>query len=119
MKTALAFLVCVPLLAQRPSNPALLVAQNAPELDYEAVPGPLALPAGSGAPSATAFDSKGHMFVLTRGSTAFLEFDADGRFIRSFGEDLFTRSHDAGPLLLATGGVLSWNQRLARFADEP
>jgi DNA-binding beta-propeller fold protein YncE len=33
------------------------------------------------------------MFVLTRGSTAFSEFDADGKFIRSFGEGLYTRSH--------------------------
>jgi DNA-binding beta-propeller fold protein YncE len=93
MRTTLAFLICVPLLAQRPSNPALLVPQNAPELDYAAVPDPLALPAGSGAPAATAFDSQGHMFVLTRGPVAFFEFDANGRFIRSFGEGLFTRSH--------------------------
>ena len=93
MKTVLALLISVPLLAQRPSNPALLVPQNAPPLDYVAVPDPLALPADSGAPSATAFDSKGHMFVLTRGKTAFFEFDADGKFIRSFGEGLYTRSH--------------------------
>lgn len=93
MKTGLALLICMPLLAQRPSNPALLIPQDAPELDYVAELNPLALPTGSGAPSATAFDSKGHMFVLTRGSTAFFEFDADGKFIRSFGEGLYTRSH--------------------------
>ncbi len=93
VKTALAFLICVPVLAQRPSNPALLVPQNAPELDFIAELNPLALPASSGAPSSTAFDSKGHMFVLTRGSTAFFEFDADGKFLRSFGEGLYTRSH--------------------------
>jgi DNA-binding beta-propeller fold protein YncE len=93
MKTALAFLICVPLLAQRPSDPAKLVPQNAPELDYMAVPNPLALPADSGAPAATAFDSKGHMFVLTRGPIAFFEFDANQKFIRSFGQGLFTRSH--------------------------
>ena len=46
MKTVLAFLICLPLLAQRPSNPALLVPQTAPELNYAAVPDPLALPAG-------------------------------------------------------------------------
>jgi len=51
------------------------------------------LPIGSGAPSATAFDSKGQMFVLTCGPIAFLEFDANGRFTRSFDEGLFTRSH--------------------------
>ena len=93
MKTALTFLICLPLLAQRPSNPALLVPQNAPEMDYRAIPDPIEMPPGSGAPSATAFDSKGHMFVLTRGSTAFFEFDAKGKFLRSFGEGLYTRSH--------------------------
>jgi len=93
MKTALAFLICAPLLAQRPSNPALMVPQNAPELDYAAVPDPLALPADSGAPAATAFDFKGHMFVLTRGPVAFFEFDVNGGFIRSFGAGLYTRSH--------------------------
>jgi sugar lactone lactonase YvrE len=93
MKTALAFLICLPLLAQRPTNPALFVPQNAPELDYAAVPDPLALPAGSGAPAATAFDSKGHMFVLTRGPVAFFEFDENGRLVRSFGEGLLVRAH--------------------------
>jgi sugar lactone lactonase YvrE len=93
MKTVLAFLICVPLLAQRPSNPALLVPQNAPDLEYVVVPDPIALPAGSGAPAASAFDSKGHMFVLTRGPVAFFEFDEHGKFIRSFGEGLYTRSH--------------------------
>jgi sugar lactone lactonase YvrE len=93
VKPALAFLICVPLLAQRPSNPALLVPQNAPALDYTAVPDPLALPAGSGAPAATAFDSMGNMFVLTRGPISFFEFDANGNFLRSFGEGMFTRSH--------------------------
>jgi sugar lactone lactonase YvrE len=93
MKTALAFLICVPLLAQRPSNPALLIPQNAPDLDYVVVADPIALPAGSGAPAASAFDSKGHMFVLTRGPVAFFEFDEHGKFVRSFGEGLYTRSH--------------------------
>src|SRR5450631_3336739 len=65
MKIALSLLVCVPLWAQRPSNPALLIPQNAPPFDYAAVPDPLPIPAGFGAPAATAFDSKGHMFVLT------------------------------------------------------
>ena len=93
MKPALAFLLCVPLLAQRPADPALLVPQSAPEMDYAAVDNPLALAADSGAPAATAFDSKGHMFVLTRGPVAFFEFDASGKFLRSFGAGLLTRAH--------------------------
>ena len=81
--------------SQRPSDPALLIPQNAPELDYVAVPDPLTLPAGitMGASASVAFDSKGHLFVLTRGAQPFFEFDADGKFIRSFGEGLFVRSH--------------------------
>ena len=82
-------------LSQRPSDPALLIPQNAPKLDYVAVPDPLTLPAGitMGASASVAFDSKGHLFVLTRGAQPFFEFDADGKFIRSFGDGLFVRSH--------------------------
>ena len=81
--------------SQRPSDPALLIPQNAPKLDYVAVPDPLTLPAGitMGASASVAFDSKGHLFVLTRGAQPFFEFDADGKFIRSFGDGLFVRSH--------------------------
>lgn len=94
MKSFFALLLCLPLIAQRPSNPALLVPQDAPALDYAAVPDPLpAFPSTAGAPAATAFDSQGHMFVLTRGPVAFFEFDADGKLIRSFGEGLLTRAH--------------------------
>jgi DNA-binding beta-propeller fold protein YncE len=93
MKTVLAFLICLPLFAQRPTNPALMVPQAAPELDYVAVPNGLALSADAGAPAASAFDSRGHMFVLTRGPVAFFEFDENGKLIRSFGEGLFNRAH--------------------------
>src|SRR4029453_1661721 len=82
--------------AQRPSDPALLVPQNATELDYVAVPEPFSFPQGTtlaGAAAAVAFDSKGHLFVLTRGNPSLYEFDNNGKFIRSFGEGLFTRSH--------------------------
>src|SRR5437773_658765 len=81
--------------AQRPSDPALLVPQTAPALDYVAVANPIPVPAGTnmGAAASLAFDSKGHLFVLSRGAQPLTEFDADGKFIRSFGEGLFTRSH--------------------------
>jgi sugar lactone lactonase YvrE len=92
---ALVFVTCGPAAAQRPSDPALLVPQAAPELDYVAVPDPLPLPAGTtmGAPAAVAFDSKGHLWVLTRGPQPLFEFDANGTFLRAFGEGLFTRTH--------------------------
>ena len=89
-------LVGIPAVAQRPSDPALLIPQTAPELDYVAVAEPLSFPAGmtlAGAAAAVAFDSKGHLFVLTRGNPSLFEFDNNGKFIRAFGEGLFTRSH--------------------------
>ena len=82
-------------LAQRPSDPALLVPETAPELDYVFVPDAITLPAGSkmGAAAAVAFDARGHIYVLTRGAQAFFEFDPNGAFVRAFGDGMFTRSH--------------------------
>lgn len=54
------------------------------------------LPAGVEFTSAAgvAINSSGHLIVLQRGEVPFLEFDAEGGFIRSFGAaDLFNRSH--------------------------
>jgi sugar lactone lactonase YvrE len=83
------------LYAQRPSDPALLVPETAPELDYVFTPESITLPAGSkmGAAAAVAFDARGHIYVLTRGAQAFFEFDPNGAFVRSFGDGMFTRSH--------------------------
>src|SRR5215469_9592474 len=82
-------------LAQRPTNPDLLIPQKAPELDYAAVADPLALPPDMkmGPAASVAFDSKGYLFVLNRGPQPLMEFDAGGKFVRSFGEGLFTRTH--------------------------
>src|SRR5216117_206605 len=80
-------------IAQRPSDPALLVPQTAPELGYVNVPNPITVPAGTtmGAPASVTFDAKGHLLMLTRGAQAFFEFDENGKFIRAFGDGLFTR----------------------------
>jgi len=88
------FLAATAVFAQRPSNPALLIPQTAPDLDYTPVADPFTLPAGTtmGAPASVAFDSKGHLWVLNRGPVALMEFEPDGKFIRSFGEG-FTRTH--------------------------
>jgi DNA-binding beta-propeller fold protein YncE len=95
--TGLAVLMMsVPVWAQRPSNPALLIPQNAPELDYVEVAGSVTLPPAvmPGAPASVAFDSKGHMFVFYRGAQPLMEFDAEGKFIRNVGDGLsFTRAH--------------------------
>src|SRR5690348_11239628 len=80
--------LCVSGFAQRPTNPALLIPQEAPALDYHAVPDALALPAGvtMGPPASVAFDSKGHLWVLNRGPQAILEFDQNERFLRALGQ---------------------------------
>jgi sugar lactone lactonase YvrE len=92
---AVCFVASVPAFAQRPSDPALLVPQDAPEMDYVAVPSAVTVPAGTtmGAAASVAFDANGHIIVLTRGTTAFFEFDPSGAFIRAFGDGLFTRAH--------------------------
>ena len=81
-------------LAQRPTNPALMEPQKAPELDYAAVADPLPLPAGTtmGASASVTFDSKGHLYVLSRGPQALFEFDENAKFVRAFGEG-FRRTH--------------------------
>ena len=80
---------------ERPSDPALLVPQTAPELSYVAVPNPVKVPAGitDGASASVTFDSKGHLLGVARGAQPFFEFDANGTFISSFGHGLFTRTH--------------------------
>lgn len=82
-------------LAQPPRDPALLIPQEAPLLDYVPVPDPLTVPEGveMGASTDVAFDSRGHLYVLTRGAAPVMEFDADGRLVRAFGEGLFSRTH--------------------------
>jgi len=82
------------LAAQRPSDPALLVPETAPPLDYVPVANPVTLPAGTtmGATAAVAFDAKGHLYVLARGGTSFFEFDPAGAYVRSFGEPM-VRAH--------------------------
>src|SRR3954468_23373959 len=98
MRTAtlvvVACLLGAPVLAQRPSDPALLIPQQAPDLDMTAVLDPLPIPEGKtmGAPAAVAFDARGHLYVLTRGAQAFWEYDDKGAFVRTFG-DRFTRAH--------------------------
>ena len=89
-------LLSTSVLAQRPSDPALLVPESAPELDYVVAPAAVTLPAGKtmGATASVAFDANGHLWVLSReADRTFFEFNPDGTFIQSFGDKLFTRSH--------------------------
>ena len=80
-------------------------AQTAvPQIAFDSVPDVLKLPKDLylGEASGVAVNSKGHVFVFSRGSTTgpayaaaaaqLLEFDADGRFIREIGKNLYAWS---------------------------
>ena len=89
-------LACATGFSQRPSDPALLIMQEGPPLNLTPVENPLSFPAGvvMGFPGDLEFDSKGHLWVISRpgnGITAqpVVEFDENGKYIRSFGEGLF------------------------------
>jgi hypothetical protein len=92
---ALSLIVSSPVLAQRPSIPPRAI--DGPALDVT----PVALDRAFTMPDGVAFDSvadvdidaDGHVIVLHRGPQALMEFDAEGQFIRAFGEGLFRRSH--------------------------
>jgi sugar lactone lactonase YvrE len=68
---------------------------SSPALPYIPVPESFRLPPGAnfGGTSGVAFDSKGHIYVIHRGPMPLMEFDADGGFIRGFGDGLFERPH--------------------------
>lgn len=84
-----------------------LFAQNppVPEIRYLSVPDFLKLPSDVyfGEVSGVAVNSKGHVFVLSRGNTTgpayaasaaqLLEFGADGKFIREIGHNLYAWSY--------------------------
>jgi hypothetical protein len=82
-----------------------LCAQQIPEIRYRAVPDFLHLPPDLyfGEVAGVAVNSKGHIFVFSRGNTTgpaygasaaqLLEFDADGRFLREIGHNLYAWSY--------------------------
>src|ERR1700716_3659352 len=94
---ALAFFMAAPL--------GLLGQQTAPEIPFESVPNLLKLPKDLylGEASGVAVNSKGHIFVYSRGNppgpayaataAQLLEFGPDGTFIREIGHKLYAWSH--------------------------
>ncbi len=90
------FLVAVPLFAQQPP---------VPEIRYRSVPDFLKLPSDSyfGEVAGVAVNSKGHVFVFSRGNTTgpaygasaaqLLEFGADGKFVHEIGHNLYAWSY--------------------------
>ena len=87
------FLVAAPILAQQP-----------PEIRFQSVPNFLKLPPDLylGEATGVAVNSKGHIFVFSRGNTTgpaysaaaaqLLEFAPDGKFLREIGHDLYAWS---------------------------
>src|SRR5437868_11819355 len=92
--TGLLLLIASPALAQQP----------VPSLTFDSMPNPLKLPPNMyfGEVSGVSVNSKGHVFVLSRGNTSgpayaaaatqLLEFDAQGKFIREIGKNLYAWS---------------------------
>jgi hypothetical protein len=76
-----------------------------PEIEFQSVPHPLKFPADLylGEAAGVAVNSKGHIFVLSRGNSTgpadgaaaaqLLEFDAEGRFLREIGHNLYAWSY--------------------------
>lgn len=84
-----------PVLAQPPGRPPLSI--DGPDLGYRAVPAEDAFSMPSGMAFASvasvAVSPAGNLMVLHRGDEAFLEFDSQGHFLRSFGKGMFGRAH--------------------------
>jgi DNA-binding beta-propeller fold protein YncE len=77
------------------SGPDPAQMEKAPDLGYKPVPHGLQLPSGTtmGAPSGVGIASDGHLIVFNRGPNALLEFDANGKFVRTIGQETFVRPH--------------------------
>ena len=85
-------------------SPAFAQQQTPPVIAFDSVPDPLKLPPNLylGEVSGIAVNSKGHIFVLTRGNSTgpayaaaaaqLLEFDADGKYLREIGHNLYAWS---------------------------
>jgi NHL repeat len=83
---------------------APVFAQQVPVIAFDSVPNPLKLPTDVyfGEVSGVAVNSKGHIFVFSRGGTTgpaygaaaaqLFEFDRDGKFIREIGKNLYAWS---------------------------
>jgi hypothetical protein len=81
-----------------------LAQQSVPSIPFTSVPHPLTLPVGwnFGEASGVAVNSKGHVFVFSRGNTSgpaygaaaaqLLEFDETGKYVREIGHGLYAWS---------------------------
>jgi hypothetical protein len=102
-------LLAAPALAQQAAPPPAPAVQNPPEIPFDSVPDFLKLPINMylGEASAVTVNSKGHIFVFSRGGSSIgpafaetaaqlLEFGPDGRFVREIGKNLYAWSFAHG-----------------------
>jgi hypothetical protein len=85
-------------------SPAIFAQQSVPEIPFDSVPNVLKLPPDLylGEASGVAVNSKGHIFVFSRGNTTgpaygatasqILEFSPDGKYLREIGKNLYAWS---------------------------
>lgn len=69
--------------------------EDAPDLGYRAVEHGLKIPTEveMGAPSSVVWTSQNRLLVFNRGPNPFMEFDANGNFLRSWGQGEYRRPH--------------------------
>ena len=69
--------------------------EDAPDLGYRAAPHGLQIPddVEMGAPSSVGWTSTGRVLVFNRGPNPLMEFEADGAFVRSWGQGQYDRPH--------------------------
>src|SRR4249920_2248591 len=82
-----------------------MAQQPVPEISFESIPNPLKFPRDLylGEATGVAVNSKGHIFVFSRGNSTgpaygasaaqLLEFGADGKFVREIGHNLYAWSY--------------------------
>src|SRR5471032_1135238 len=85
-------------------NVPAFAQQSVPSIAFTSVPHPLVLPTGwnFGEASGVAVNSKGHVFVFSRGNSSgpayaataaqLLEFDQNGKYVREIGKNLYAWS---------------------------
>ena len=75
--------------------PVFSQSTKLPDLGYKPVLDFFILPSGAnfGEVSGIALNSKGHIFVFNRGSKPLIEFDGNGKFIRTLGDGIFKSTH--------------------------
>ena len=93
--TILPIVLSICCFAQPSPVPRVVKLAVGPDLGYSGVLNPLPLPAGfeNISVASVAINSKGHIFVFERAPIPLFEFDQNGKYLRSFGEGLVTRSH--------------------------